>query len=109
MGERPPTAPGELKSPPRESGLESYQRVAETVGGVPSLRVKDNVVQALVVLGSGAIGAGVGAALVWTEAVQSAMWFMAVVCGVGGMVVSTLISGLVLMVLGFVRAAKGKK
>ncbi len=95
----PPTAPGPVAAPrtPERSAIDEYQTVAETIGG-PSLRVKDNVIQAAVIVGSTMIGAGIG----WL--VKQGIG--AAIGAVAGMIVSTLLSGLVLMVLGWVRASK---
>ncbi len=95
----------ELKTPPSQqqetsdgkAALEAYQTVAETIGG-PSLRVKDNLIQAAVVFACIGIGAGVGF-LGWGG-------MGAAIGGVSGMIGGTLVSGLVLMILGLVRAAK---
>lgn len=80
-----------------KAALEAYQTVAETIGG-PSLRVKDNLIQAAVVFASIGIGAGVGF-IGWGG-------LGAAIGGVSGMIGGTLVSGLVLMILGLVRAAK---
>ncbi len=55
----PPTTPGPLP-PSNRDGLETYNRIAETVGGLPNLRVKDNVIQAAVVIACTLLGAGIG-------------------------------------------------
>lgn len=77
--------------------LDDYHAVAETIGG-PSLRWKDNVIQGLVVIGCTGIGAIVG----------FVGWELpgAVIGGAGSMILSTLISGGVIMILGIVRAKK---
>jgi hypothetical protein len=107
----PPTIPPPTSQvpPARPGGLDDYQRIAETVGG-PSLRLSDNVLQALIVLASSLLGAGVG----WLVGGSLAGASMgprigAIVFGIGAMIASTLISGLVLMVLGWVRASKSKR
>ena len=92
----PPPAPGA-----RDEGLEAYHRVADTVGFVPNLRWKDNVIQAVSVAVAAAVGAAI-AGLVWRN-------FLAAAGGaIVGAIAATFITGLVLMVLGWVRAAKGK-
>ncbi|MEX2218456.1 MAG: hypothetical protein WD749_06805 [Phycisphaerales bacterium] len=101
----PPTSPPPLPppghphwvAPQRDDPLKDYHLITDTVGG-PSLRAKDNLIQGAVVLWSAAVGAGVG------YLVRGGMG--AILGGVGMAVVSTLVSGLVLMVLGWVRAAK---
>ncbi len=82
------------------SGTESYNRVAETVGMMPTLRVKDNVVQAIVVL----IGAMLGALIGYFVGSRDPR--AAVLGGFAGLIVFGLVSGIVLMVLGWVRAAR---
>lgn len=101
----PPTVPGAL-GPSTGTGtgrdpVEAYQRVAETVGMMPSVRWKDNLVQAAVVLVGIVLGAGIGYAVG-----RNVVGLIA--GGVIGMIVSTLLSGFVLMVLGFTRVAKKK-
>lgn len=96
MSVTPPPQPSSQKAQPVD-GFEAYQAVAETIGG-PSLRVKDNVVQAIVIIASIVIGAAIGF-FGWGG-------LGAIAGGAAAMILSTLISGLVLMVLGWVRAAK---
>lgn len=87
-----------------QKGLREYQTVADTVGFVPSLRVKDNVVQAVCV-GVGLLaGVGVGVAV---AVANGAEWYIGAMLGaLAGLILSTLVSGGVIMVLGWVRAAK---
>lgn len=97
----PPTVPGPVTTPPRPpgvDGLEQYNRVAETVGMTLSLRLKDNLTQAAIVV----LGTAAGAAVGWWQGAGLG----AIAGGAAGMVASTLVSGLVLMVLGWVRRAK---
>jgi hypothetical protein len=99
--EAPPTSPGPVERRSTPDPLGGYHTVADTVGMVPSLRVKDNVIQAAVVLGATALGASIGLA------VGGGM--VAIIYGAVAMIGSTLVSGLVLMVLGWVRGAKRLK
>ena len=85
------------------SGLEDYNRIAETVGMMPTLRVKDNVIQALVVLAGIIVGAVVGY-IIGEQDPRAA-----VLGGVAGLVLFGLISGFVLMILGWVRAARARR
>lgn len=103
----PPIIPGPLQKPPVPTdGLESYHTIAETVGGIPNLRGKDNAFQAVFVALSIAIGGGIGALLVLVGLVPGGNWIIgAVVGGVIGLFGGTLVSGLVLMVKGWLRAA----
>jgi len=79
--------------------FETYQAVAETVGMIPSLRVKDNVFQAIVVVVFVFIGGGGGYITSGTG--------MGALAGVaGGLISGIFLSGLVLMVFGFTRRSK---
>jgi hypothetical protein len=72
--------------------------VAETVGLVPSLRWKDNIIQGVVVLVVTGIAAVVG---LLTNGMEGLL-----VASLVGLLASLLISGFVLMVVGWVRASK---
>jgi hypothetical protein len=81
--------------------LSQYQQVAETVGMVPSLNARDNLIQ----------GAFVGLVTILafimghvTGGAQTALVFM-----LAGLISSGLISGVVLMVVGMVRVARQQK
>lgn len=90
-----------------EKGLKDYQTVADAVGFVPSLRVKDNVIQAVCVAVGLAVGVGAG---VMIATANKAEWYIGAMLGaLGGLVLSTLVSGGVIMVLGWVRTAKKLK
>ena len=86
----------------QDDSFERYHRIAETVGFMPSVRKRDNIIQGITV----AIGALIGA---------TAGWFIGdgeiapvVICGIAGLVVFGILSGIVLMVIGWVRAARGR-
>ena len=79
---------GQLLGAQGEGGMESYNRVAETVGG-PSFRLKDNLVQGIVA-GTG-ISAVVGLLMGGTQGLMLGL--------LGGLVVFSLGSGVVLMVM----------
>lgn len=83
----------------REKSIrDKYDTVADTVGLVPSLRLKDNVIQAITVAVVTGIAAIVG---FLTNGVAG--------LAVGtllGLIGSLLVSGAVLMVVGWVRTAK---
>jgi hypothetical protein len=88
---------GKLRREPGRKDLEDYQMIAETVGGVPSFRKQDNIIQGLVILACLVLGAGVG--LIIGGPIGA---------GIGaliGLVASLLVSGAVLMVVGWRRAA----
>lgn len=90
-----------------KGGVGTYQTVADTVGFVPSLRVKDNVVQAVCVAVGLLVGVGAG---VMIATANKAEWYIGAMLGaLGGLVLSTLVSGGIIMVLGWVRAAKKMK
>jgi VIT1/CCC1 family predicted Fe2+/Mn2+ transporter len=82
-------------------GLETYNTIAETIGGLPSLRVKDNVIQAAVIAGVTCIAVIVGSAIGGIGG--------AIMAAILGLLLSTIISGVVLMILGWIRAAKKTK
>lgn len=76
----------------------TYQTVAETVGMLPSLNAKDNLYQGLFVGVISLLSFVIGYALFGYEGGLGML--------LAGLVGSALLSGGVLMVLGFVRAAK---
>jgi len=105
----PPTRPGALGPKSHEpDGLDTYQNVAETVGMLPSLRRRDNLIQAVLVIAGALIGALLGLWLVSGDQLGEDMpsWTGLAAGGVGGAVVACLLSGFVLMILGWVRALK---
>lgn len=77
---------------------EGYNTVAETVGLIPSLRLRDNVIQGITVVVVTGIAALVGLLTDGTEGLA--------IGSLLGLVGSLLISGAVLMVVGWVRAAR---
>jgi hypothetical protein len=87
---------------PADNGLDTYQKFADTVGGVPSLRWQDNLYQGLAILAALALGAGIGFLITFDSLGAMAGGFL-------GLVAGFLISGMVLMVLGWLRASKAKK
>lgn len=104
--QHPPTTQGELQHPPgtapAKSALDGYHSIAETVGGMPSLRWKDNLYQAAFV----SIGAVVGAGIGWFTTKDTVA---AMLGAIAGLIVTVVLSGVVLMVLGWVRVAKRRK
>jgi hypothetical protein len=86
-------------SEPRDEALDAYETVADVVGGVPSLRWKDNLVQGLCILAAVAFGALTGLAIV------RELWG-ALAGAFAGLVGGLILSGAVLMVLGWVRTAR---
>lgn len=95
----PPITPGPLQTPaPARSGLEQYNRVAETVGMMPSFRKFDYLFQGSCVIIGALVGAGIGYAFM--------QGLGAIFGALVGFIVMGVLSGLVLMVLGWVRALK---
>jgi hypothetical protein len=83
------------------SGFEVYEAVAQTVGLIPSLRLKDNLIQGVVIALGGLVGLSLGILL------GGSSW--ALLGSLIGLVSSLLLSGFVLMIVGFVRVIRGKK
>ena len=93
-----------MQSPQRRNeAMDTYQLMADTVGGVPNLRGKDNLYQGIAIAVSVVIGAGVGAAIAGT------WWIGAMFGTLIALIVSVFVSGSVLMVLGWIRAARYKR
>lgn len=99
---RPPTQPtSPLPPPPPQRAadpLADYHRIADTIGGLPNLRPKDNLHQTVFILVVSAVSALVGLLIGGFPGVLLGLLF--------GLFGSVLVSGMVLMVLGFVRAAR---
>lgn len=90
---------------PEPSKQEStYETFAQTVGGVPSLSGRDNLFQGVFVLVGTLLCALCGFLLAPSDVRTEA----ALVGALLGLIVSGFLSGLVLMVMGLVRAAKRK-
>jgi hypothetical protein len=81
-----------------KEGRETYNTVAETVGLVPSLRKKDNLIQGIIVLVGTALAGLVGLLVDGTTGLMLG--------ALAGLIGSGLLSGGVLMIIGWVRAAK---
>lgn len=93
----PPPIPPEAEKQ-KDDAFESYQTIAETVGGIPSIRKKDNLYQGLAILGTTLVGVVIG---LFSDSKHLALPF-----GLLGAIVGLLVSGIVLMVLGWIRAAR---
>ncbi len=83
--------------------MEGYHAVAETVGFIPNPRGKDNLWQAVSAVAGGMIGAGLGALLL-PGAIGCDQLIGGGLGALGGLIAAVLVSGLVLIVLGWVRA-----
>jgi uncharacterized membrane protein required for colicin V production len=92
----------EDKKPSDIDAKEAYQFAADTIGGVPSLRWKDNLIQAIAILASVIVGALIGFLVTFNG-------LFALVGAFAGLVGGLLVSGIVLMILGWIRAAKTVK
>src|SRR5260370_34290253 len=87
------------KKPSDIDAKEAYQFAADTVGGVRSLRWKDNGIQAIAILASVIVGALIGFLVSFD--------LLYTLAGAGaGLIGGLILSGAVLMVLGWFRAAK---
>ncbi len=93
--EAPPPAPGARA---QDDSSERYHEIAETVGMIPSVRARDNVIQGIVVAVGTLIGAGIGA--------LAGGLIGALGGALVGLIVFTFISGFVLMIAGGSRAIK---
>ncbi len=83
---------------PPEGPLEPYNRTAETIGMIPTLRWSDNLMQAVAVAGGTALGVLVGYLLGGGS--------FAILGALIGLVLSTLVSGLALMLAGLARGRR---
>ena len=92
----PPKLPTTETTP--ESSQEIYQRVDDTVGLVPSLRMKDNLWQGIVVGILVVIGTPIGYVF-WG-------WFGALGGALAGLVIGGIGTGTVLMIQGLKRASR---
>ncbi|MDX2130969.1 MAG: hypothetical protein SFY69_02820 [Planctomycetota bacterium] len=102
----PPTVPGELRAPHNPGVLDDYHKIADTVGGVPNLRVKDNLIQTAIIIGTTVVLGGLGYLLCEFGVIAAEPGLGAIIGAVGGLVLSTLLSGFVLMILGWSRALR---
>ncbi len=92
----------------RDDPMAAYDTIADTVGGVPNLRPKDNLYQLIAIVVGALLGAGGGAILVAVMGWDLPVWVGAILGGIVGVIGGTFVSGIVLLVLGWVRAAQGK-
>lgn len=81
--------------------METYHTVAETVGLMPNLRLKDNLLQIVIIGITLFVGAIIG--------IIANGWLGLLLGSLLGLVAGTLISGCILMVLGWIRALNRKK
>ena len=89
----------EEHSPKKKSAVDTMHVVSDTVGFAPNIRLKDNVIQGIVV-GAGTLLSALGAYL--TDGSTET----ALLGALGGLIVFALLSGLVIMVLGWIRVMK---
>ncbi len=102
----PPPIPSETRQPgaddqqgpavPGRKPDNTYNFLADKIGGIPNVRKKDNLYQALAIGVFAIVGAVVGAFLgEWPQGV--------LLGGLAGLIAGTLISGAVLTVIGLLR------
>lgn len=89
----PPPAPYE---PSQDKNKQGYHAFADKIGGVPNVRLKDNLYQAIAIAAFVAIGSLVG----WTQGGWPGGFIVGAFCG---MVAGLLLSGVVLTVIGLKR------
>jgi hypothetical protein len=80
---------------PVRAGGSTYDVLQDKVGLVPNVRLKDNLIQAVVTVVAVALGVGIGAVVSGAEG--------ALVGALGGLVLGGLGSGFVLMIVGLFR------
>ena len=102
-GMNPPTEPANSPSK-KQDDLGSYHKIADTIGGVPSLRVKDYVIQGSAA-GEGLV-VGAVAGLLLAPANKWDVGTSVSLGGFGGLVAGVFVAGLVLMVMGWTRHKK---
>jgi hypothetical protein len=102
MAERDSTQESPNPSRKQEDAREAYEIVADVVGGVPSLRWKDNLIQGLSILGCVLAGMPIG----WLAVGE---WWGLLVGAFCGLVCGLLVSGIVLMILGWIRTLRKVK
>ena len=90
--------PGLQQPQAQNPGLDNYQRVADTVGMVPNVRLKDNLYQLIAGAIGGVIGAIIGVALGGSAGL--------VIGGLAGFVVVALFWGIGLGIVGAIRGLK---
>jgi hypothetical protein len=106
---RTPPAPPPVSNQPQATDkgdypeLDAYHTASETVGFLPTIRIADNLIQAAAVALFTVIGAVVGY-IIGMGIEEPPPWACGLIGAVSGMVLATLITGFVLMVLGWVRA-----
>lgn len=103
----PPPGPPPLPKDATSSGAGAqYDRIADTVGLIPNLRKKDNLYQGLCVLAFVIIGMAV--ALFWDgaairDSLGDSLPVRLLLGAFAGLVLGVLISGAIILVLGFRR------
>lgn len=101
------------KTPPKpgtpDDGMEDYHRIADTVGGIPNLRGKDNLIQLAFATAGTGLGAGAGWMLDIGPRLNLSAQVGLVIGAFLGLIASVFLSGFVLMVIGWVRESKRRK
>jgi VIT1/CCC1 family predicted Fe2+/Mn2+ transporter len=117
MSNQPPPVPPPI--PPRpveyhtpqtsnQQSYTGYDRVADTVGMVPNVRLKDNLYQLI----AGIIGAMIGAVTAYVLALNGISFapavYMLIPGAIAGFVVAAMLWGIGLGIVGIVRGVKNK-
>lgn len=101
-GGAPPTQPGALGTPRNpDAAREAYEVVRDSVGMVPNFRKKDNLLQLIVVAAFTVLGVASGVALNADSRLLGGL-----LGALAGLILGTFLSGLILMVMGWVRLAR---
>ena len=102
-----PAPPGSTKhasgDSQESSGRSAYEIVAQTVGFIPSLRGPDQIAQLICVLAFILIGTIAGVVVVAYTRFQGGALWGGIIGSLAGLILGTFLSGLVLMVLGWIR------
>lgn len=102
--DRPPQEqPSAEPVPGRHPPADAYNFVADKVGMVPNVRLKDNVIQAVAVIIGMVLGGLAGVLYAAAQGPAQSMLLSAIIGIVVGMVVGVFLSGLVLMIVGLRR------
>ncbi len=101
---KPDVGLGPPPLPMRATEADSYDKIADTVGMVPSKNMKDTVFQAIFIGVGLAVGIGVGALIGGLTGGSAGCFYGLFLGALGGLILSTLISGVILMVRGWKRA-----
>jgi hypothetical protein len=117
MSNQPPPVPPRIPpqpmqyhspQPPPQQAYTGYDRVADTVGMVPNVRLKDNLYQLIAGIVGALIGAGVAYVLALNGYSFAAPAYMLLPGAIGGFIVAAVLWGIGLGIVGLVRGVKSK-